>query len=269
MGAIASGEADYGAILWENWGPSRRHPVAKAYRPKCEIAFTTEHYSGVKVVNGEIQRALAAARIPVAMAIVGTLLGVFAAMVLCYAHSIAFQMESRRFTGESPTILQMIARWANVVLSRIVALISRGVPEIMWAMFFVAFFGMGVVAGVAALAIHTMGLMIRVFGETVDNIPYRRFEQAFGGSRLATFTYAAAPISWRDWMTYSFFQFESNVRAGVVLGIIGSTGLGFIFSFNFEHFKLEKASTDLLVIIMLTIVIDRMSRALKLTRVRA
>jgi phosphonate transport system permease protein len=112
-----------------------------------------------------------------------------------------------------------------------------------------------------------MGVLVRVFGETVDNIPYRRFEQSFAGSRVAWFGYAAVPVSWRDWMTYSFFQFESNVRAGVVLGIIGSAGLGFIFSFNFEHFHYHKASTDLIVIIMLTVIIDRLSRVLKLTRV--
>jgi phosphonate transport system permease protein len=155
----------------------------------------------------------------------------------------------------------------QTIIARSVALTSRAIPEVMWAMFFIAFFGMGVVAGAFALAIHSMGVLVRVFSETVDNIPYRRFEQAAGGSRMACFGYAAVPASWKDWMTYSFFQFESNVRAGVVLGIIGSAGLGFIFSFNFEHFHLEKASADLIIIILLTVVIDRVSRLLKLTRV--
>jgi phosphonate transport system permease protein len=108
-----------------------------------------------------------------------------------------------------------------------------------------------------------------VFGETVDNIPYRRFEQSFAGSRMACFGYSAIPVSWRDWMTYSFFQFESNVRAGVVLGIIGSAGLGFVFSFNFDFQYYERASTNLIVIILLTVVIDRLSRVLKLTRTAA
>jgi phosphonate transport system permease protein len=106
-----------------------------------------------------------------------------------------------------------------------------------------------------------------VFGETVDNIPYRRFEQSFMGSRMACFGYVASPISWRDWMTYSFFQFESNVRTAVVLGIVGVGGLGFFFTFNFEWFRFEKASTHLLMIIALTIMIDRVSRLLKLSRV--
>ena len=118
-----------------------------------------------------------------------------------------------------------------------------------------------------AIALHTTGVMVRVFTETVDNIPYRKFEQTYTGSRLRTFAYAAVPISWRDWMTYSFFQFESNVRAAVVLGIVGVGGLGFKFKFAFDWFKYDKASTYLIVMVLLTVAIDRISRKLKLSRV--
>jgi phosphonate transport system permease protein len=187
--------------------------------------------------------------------------------VLCFPHSVAFQLEPQQFTGESPGVVSRMLRWMQAILSRAVALTTRGIPEVMWAMFFIAFFGMGVVAGAFAIAIHSMGVLVRVFSETVDNIPYRRFEQAFAGSRVACFGYSAVPTSWRDWMTYTFFQFEVNVRTGVVLGIIGSAGLGFVFSLNFEHFNYHKAATNLIVIILLTVVIDRVSRLLKLTRV--
>jgi ABC-type phosphate/phosphonate transport system permease subunit len=265
--AVSEGRADVGAIEWESWGAFRKDKRGKAHRFKVQLAFTSERYSGTKIEKGPLQIAIKSAAIPVAMAIVGTLLGVMLAMLLCYPHSVAFQLEPHRFTGETPAAWQRALRALQTVLARAVAVTSRAIPEVMWAMFFIAFFGMGVVAGAIAIAVHSMGVLVRVFGETVDNVPYRRFEQSFAGSRMACFGYAAVPASWRDWMTYSFFQFESNVRAGVVLGIIGSAGLGFIFSFNFEHFHYERASTDLIVIILLTVVIDRLSRALKLTRV--
>ncbi|MBK8206552.1 MAG: ABC transporter permease subunit [Planctomycetes bacterium] len=267
--ALAEGRADIGAIEWESWGAARKDKQVFAWRKHTALAFTTLRYEGTKIEPGPLQIAVKSATVPVAMAIVGTLLGVLGAMLLCYPHSIAFQLESHRFTGETPALWQTALRWLQAVLSRMVAVTSRAIPEVMWAMFFMAFFGMGVVAGAFAIAVHTMGLLTRVFGESVDNIPYRRFEQGFAGSRVACFGYTAVPTSWRDWMTYSFFQFESNVRIGVVLGIIGSAGLGFIFSFNFEHFHYERASTDLIVIILLTVVIDRVSRLLKLTRVAA
>jgi ABC-type phosphate/phosphonate transport system permease subunit len=270
---VARGEADIAAIDWESFGPARKDPDLAPYmkRGKSVIdrAHATDWYRATKVEEGALPIALKSAAIPVAMAVVGTLLGVLMAMLLCYPHSVAFQLEPHRFTGETAAGWQRALRATQTTLARMVAVTSRAIPEVMWAMFFIAFFGMGVVAGAIALAVHSMGVLVRVFSETVDNIPYRRFEQSFAGSRMACFGYAAVPTSWRDWMTYSAFQFESNVRAGVVLGIIGSAGLGFIFSFNFEHFHYERASTDLIVIILLTVVIDRASRALKLTRVAA
>jgi len=213
-----------------------------------------------------VWRVVESSTVPLAMAVVGTLLGVAAAMALTYWHSVAFMLESSHFTGERPPRWLRALRFLQLVFARATGLVARGVPEVMWAFLFIAFFGPGLLAGAAAIAIHTCGVLVRVFGETVDNIPYRRFEQSFAGSRLACFGYAACPVSWRDWMTYSFFQFESNVRVGVVLGMIGVGGLGFFFNFNFEWFRYERAGTQLIMIIVLTIVIDRISRALKLSR---
>ena len=84
---------------------------------------------------------------------------------------------------------------------------------------------------------------------------------------MTCFACTAGPISWREWLTYSFFQFESNVRMGVVLGIIGVGGLGFFFDFNFSWGRYHNASTYLLAMIFITVVIDRVSRALKFSRV--
>lgn len=217
--------------------------------------------------NWFVWRVVKSAAVPLAMAIIGTLLGVLAAMALSYPHSLAFQLESQQFTGESPHPAVRALRMVQMALARGIGLVSRGVPEVMWAFLFIAFFGPGLLAGSIAIALHTLGVLVRVFSESVDNIPYRRFEQTYRGSRMSCFAYTAGPMSWKDWMTYSFFQFESNVRMGVVLGIVGVGGLGFFFTFNFEWFRFEKAGTHLLVIILLTVVIDRISRRLKLSRV--
>lgn len=243
--------------LFSEYGPS------SFWRPAAWVAWELE------LRNWFVWRVVKSAAVPLSMAIIGTLLGVLAAMALTYPHSLAFQLESQQFTGESPHPLIRILRFTQMVLARGVGLVSRGVPEVMWAFLFIAFFGPGLLAGTIAIALHTLGVLVRVFSETVDNVPYRRFEQTFRGSRMTCFAYTAGPMSWKDWMTYSFFQFESNVRMGIVLGIVGVGGLGFFFTFNFEWFRFEKAGTYLIVMILLTVVIDRISRWLKLSRVNS
>ena len=103
-------------------------------------------------------------------------------------------------------------------------------------------------------------------------MPLRTLEvvHAAAGSRSKTFLYGAAPraCSRSGWPT-SFFQFESNVRTAVVLGIVGVGGLGFLFSFEFEFFHYRRAATYLLVMVALAAGLDRLSRWLGVARVRA
>ncbi|MBA4742738.1 MAG: ABC transporter permease subunit [Azoarcus sp.] len=215
-----------------------------------------------------VLRVVESASIPLAIATVGTLLGTAAAIAINHWHSASFQWHAPRFTGETPGVLRRAGRAARLVAARALAMVSRGVPEVTWAFLFIAFFGPGLVAGTLAIAVHTLGVLARVFGEAVDNLPHRRFEPV-GASPLVLWGTVAAPMAWRDWMTYIFFQFESNVRAAVVLGLIGVGGLGFEFSFNFEWFRFERASTYLLMMVLLTVLIDRGSRMLRLARVGA
>ncbi|WP_459937040.1 PhnE/PtxC family ABC transporter permease [Desulfonatronum parangueonense] len=241
--------------LFAEYGPG------EFWKPSAWVAWELE------LRKWFVWRVIKSSTVPLAMAIVGTLLGVLAAMVLTYPHSLAFMVESSHFSGESPPWWVRVQRVLLLIAAKGTGLISRGVPDVMWAFLFIAFFGPGLVAGTIAIAIHSMGVLVRVFSESVDNIPYRRFEQSFIGSRLNCFAYTAGAMSWRDWMTYSFFQFESNVRTAVVFGIVGVGGLGFFFTFNFEWFRFELAGTYLLMIIALTIIIDRISRMMNLSRI--
>src|SRR3546814_19862805 len=122
-------------------------------------------------------------------------------------------------------------------------MIARGVPGVMWAFFFIAFLGPGLVSGTMAIAAHTVGVLTRGFSEEVDNQPLRRFEPTCGASRRVTYAMVAAPLAWRGWLPNAFFQFESNVRAAVVLCLIGFGALGFQFCLNFKCFRFVRSGS--------------------------
>jgi phosphonate transport system permease protein len=196
-------------------------------------------------------------------------------MGLAWMGSVAYQVEPQRFTGERSAVaslgltLRRVARWAVFGLGKLIALFARSVPEVLWAIILMRLLSLGTLPAVLAIAIHSSGVLARVFTETVDNIPYRRLEQTFLGSRRASFVSVAVPTCWRDWITYAFFQFESNVRIGVVLGLVGLSGLGMAFGEARQWAIWGQASTLLLTMVLLTTVIDRVSRALKLSRNRS
>ena len=209
-----------------------------------------------------------AAGVPLAVALLTTLAATVLAGLLAYPASIVFQLSPHRFTGERPSPRRRALRWSTVVSTRGFAMLARAVPEVAWVLILGAFFRQGLLAGVIAVALHSTGVLLRVFAETIDNVPYRRLEQVAGTCRPQIFLYGALPTAWPDWKTYAFFQFEVNVRMGIVLGMVGAGGLGSAFDNNLRFAPLERAGTFLWTMILLTVLIDRVSRWLQMRRLK-
>lgn len=206
--------------------------------------------------------------VPLAVALLTTIGATLFASALAYPASIAFQLHADRFTGEHPSALRRAWRGTSVAAARGLALVFRAVPEVAWLLILGAFFRQGLLAGVLAVTLHSTGVLLRVFVETIDNVPYRRLEQASGACRPQIFLYGALPTAWADWKTYAFFQFEVNMRMGIVLGMVGAGGLGEAFDGNLRFDRIERACTFLWAMVLLTVLIDRCSRWLQLRRNR-
>lgn len=206
--------------------------------------------------------------VPLAVALLTTTAAVCLAGLLSHSASFAFQIAAGRFTGERLAASARPRRWLTLIAARGLGLLWRGVPEVAWLLILGAFFRQGLLAGVLAVTLHSSGVLLRVFVESIDNVPYERLERVTGAGRRQVFLYGAVPTAWPDWRTYAFFQFEVNVRMGIVLGMVGAGGLGEAFDGNVKFDRLERACTFLWAMILRTVVIDRVSRRLQLRRTR-
>ena len=254
--------------------------VAAAWRlsPSFAGALDAQRWRASRAAFGDLLRpdlsvlgrALESAAVPLSMAFLGTLVAAVLAAALAYPGSWTFQVLSGFFTGEPASPRTRVARGAALALARTAGVLSRSIPEVFWAMLLVSFFGLGTLPGMLALAVHSTGLLVRLFAEGVDAVPLGTLEavHAAAGSRPKTFLYGAVPTVLPEWVANVFFQFESNVRTAVVLGIVGVGGLGFLFSFEFEFFHFRRAATYLLVMVALAAGLDRLSRRLGLARAR-
>jgi len=206
--------------------------------------------------------------VPIAIGVLATVSGGLAAAALAYSASVAFQLDAHRFVGENLPAGRRRLRWFAVVATRAFALVCRGVPEVAWVILLAVFFRLGVTPCVLAVAIHSCGVLHRVFTESLDNVAYQRLERLGGTCRPQVFLYGALPRAWPDWRTYLFFQFEVNMRIGVALGVVGAGGLGHAFKFNLDWRQHGAAATFLWAMILLTVAVDRLSRWLQLRRLR-
>ncbi len=118
---------------------------------------------------------------------------------------------------------------------------------------------MGALAAGCALALHSTGVLVRLYTETADDwaSPQLRRGPGFGTSWLV---YRVGPGGRGTLLTHTTLQAEANLRAAFALGIVGAGGLGDAFHTAISYWQLERASTLALAMVVLFVVLDRLAR---------
>ncbi|MGL1930729.1 MAG: phosphonate ABC transporter, permease protein PhnE [Desulfotalea sp.] len=190
----------------------------------------------------------------IAMAIWGTLLAfVIAVPLSMFAASNTLKLF---ITGSDPTS-RRIRNSIQFGMRRILD-ICRGFNEFVMALILVAIIGLGPFAGVLALAIHTFGVLGKVFSEGIEAIDPGQVEavEASGASPVQTISFAVLPQIMPLIVSYSLLRFESNVRSASILGFVGAGGIGFLIFDKINGYQYREVCTIMLLIILTVTIID-------------
>ena len=146
-------------------------------------------------------------------------------------------------------------------ITRLLLNANRAIPDLIFALIFVAAVGLGPFGGVLALAIGSIGFMAKVYAEAIEAIDPQQVQavRATGAGRLQTIVYAVVPQAMPMIASYSLLLFESNVRSATMLGIVGAGGIGFELQKFMSLFQYQALTGALIVIIIVVTVIDRAS----------
>ncbi len=141
----------------------------------------------------------------------------------------------------------------------------RAINELVFALIFVSAVGLGPLAGVLALVVHTMGTLAKLFSEAVEAIDPRPVEgiRATGAKNLQEIVYGVIPQVLPLWISYSLYRFEANVRSATVLGIVGAGGVGMALSEALRSFEFSQSAAILLIIIVTVSLLDVFSEYLR------
>lgn len=141
----------------------------------------------------------------------------------------------------------------------------RTVPDLVWAIFFVASVGLGPFAGILTIMVDTMGFCGRFFAEAmeeVDKEPQQALE-AIGARRIAIIFTAVVPEALPSFINTSLFSLEKAVRASVILGLVGAGGIGIELKASMDMFSYKEASMVIILIFLLVIGVERLSSAIR------
>ena len=149
------------------------------------------------------------------------------------------------------------APWLRFVIRRLLEF-ARTVPGIVFALIFVIAFGLGPMAGVLAIAIHSTGALGKLFSEIVENADMKPVEgvRSTGASWLSCMRFAVLPQVSAGYASYALLRFEINVREASVMGFVGAGGIGQELVVAIRKFYYSDVSAILLTIIVTVFIID-------------
>ena len=161
--------------------------------------------------------------------------------------------------------------WPLQSAARLLLNALRAIPELVWAALMVLAAGLGPNAGTLALALHTAGVLGRLFAEALENTPTAPAEaiRLQGGSQVAAFCYGTLPNLWPQLLAYCLCRWENNIRMASVLGFVGAGGLGQMLYVSLSLFQEAQASTVILAMLVLVFGVDALSSWTRQRWVRA
>ncbi|MDC7243439.1 MAG: phosphonate ABC transporter, permease protein PhnE [Sphaerochaetaceae bacterium] len=150
-------------------------------------------------------------------------------------------------------------------VARFILNIFRTIPALVLASIFVAVFGLGNFSGTLALAIFSFGLISKMTYESIESIDMGQVEAttSVGGSKMEILRYSIIPQVLPQFMSYTLYAFEVNVRAAAVLGYVGAGGIGQIYQYNSNLRNFDRVGMIIIISFFAVLIIDTISSAIR------
>ncbi|MCC7069611.1 MAG: phosphonate ABC transporter, permease protein PhnE [Burkholderiales bacterium] len=147
--------------------------------------------------------------------------------------------------------------WLNAV-ARFILIATRSISTLIWALFFVAMFGPGPLAGALAIAFHSIGFIGKMFSEGVEEANRGSIEalQAAGATRMQQILMGYWPQVTPTFWSIALFRWDINVRESAVLGLVGAGGIGMALNAAIDLIQWERVSLILFTIFVVVILIE-------------
>jgi phosphonate transport system permease protein len=139
--------------------------------------------------------------------------------------------------------------WLNAA-ARFILIATRSVSTLLWALFFVAMFGPGALAGTCAIAFHSIGFIGKMLSEALEECNKGTVEalSATGAPWYSRILYGYWPQVAPAYWSVALFRWDINVRESAVLGLVGAGGIGMTLNSAIDLFKWDQVALILIVI---------------------
>jgi len=141
-------------------------------------------------------------------------------------------------------------------IARLLTMGCRSVHEMIWAILFVTILGFGMLPGVLALTMFSIGFAGKLFAEEIESIHMGEVEaiRAMGGTHLQVFVYGVFPQVRVALTGIAIYTWDVAFRAATVVGFVGAGGMGWYLKRNVMQIETQRVAAILISIVILVVI---------------
>ncbi|KDR95732.1 phosphonate transport system permease protein [Peptoclostridium litorale DSM 5388] len=163
------------------------------------------------------------------------------------------------------TLKREASGWILFWTARDIYVLTRAVPELIWAMMIIFVFKPGILPGAIALALHNFGILGKLCAEVIEDIDHRPISNlsSSGANALQMLFYGILPTVTPKFITFMLYRWEVIIRTTIVVGLVGAGGLGQQFKLSMSWFHYTDVTLLLICYLILVFAADIISEGLR------
>ena len=184
------------------------------------------------------------------MAVIGTALAIVLSVPLAFG--------AARNTTPHPAVM---------AVCRGIIVATRAIPDLIFAAIFVRAVGIGVLPGILALGLHSIGMIGKLFADAIEQVDPRPRDAvvSVGAGKWQAITTSVLPQAMPSMIATTLYRLDINLRSSTVLGIVGAGGIGFLLQQNLRSLQYDQALGIVIVIFVFITVMEFLSAAVRTT----
>nr|WP_232212917.1 phosphonate ABC transporter, permease protein PhnE [Saccharomonospora saliphila] len=142
---------------------------------------------------------------------------------------------------------------------------SRVVPDVVLAIVFVRLFGLGVLPGVLAMGLHSVGMVAKLYADAIEHVDPGPQEslRATGAGRRQQLVTSVFPLVAPSFLAIALHRFDINLRISAILGFVGVAGVGMKMSEAFGRLNFSLGVAWALVLFVLCVLVEWLSASMR------
>lgn len=152
-----------------------------------------------------------------------------------------------------------------VFIGRILTMLVRTIPSLVYGLMFIRVSGPGPFTGVLTMAVISIGMITKLYINAIEDIDVDIIESlsSMGLDRFSQIRYGILPQLYSSFISIVIYRFDMNLRDASVLGLVGAGGIGAPLIFAMNAYRWNEVGSLLIGLVILVLLIEFFSNKVR------